>query len=431
MTRLAPLFEFSNSVVLVRYGLSMIAGMLLVCGLVGFGSIAVFSALFLVFSCVLSYAVLSLTVPKLDLRRVVANDRAFEQGRAVMQVRATNSSSLVCIFTQLLDRFSPAGYLRQVFPISAPLLPGREYEIPLSLTCMAARGKYKIGPVRLVVIDPFGMFCRSATDDSVQPFFVYPSPVPVTGLALEAVASQFSFGVCQNRRIGTSLEFAGIHEYNESDDSRRIHWAASGKHNRLMVREFHQSGAAQFTVFFDLCKVSRCGIGPHSTTEYAIKIVGSLAKRALDEGHQVQLLGHGDRPLRVAFGSGVGHLAEIMQQLTEIRAVGKTPLYEVIQHMIGAVPPGSQAVVVFSKCDLDVEHYLALFSLFRGRSVDLTAVIIDHTTFLPVYQWHQENITRAAHQALIHAGARVFYVRQGDDLAGALSMPLTAGETAE
>jgi uncharacterized protein (DUF58 family) len=420
----ADVSAFRDAAVLVRFAFCLCIGMMLVFGFAGGGLICMFYALFLGILGILLYVLLSLTRQMIGVKRVLSNNRAFEYDVARMRLRVENASPFTCFYTTVNDRFTPANRTRQLVPLRTPLYSRQCYELPLTYFCQAKRGCYRVGPGRLIIHDPLGIFHRSVSDSETYPFYVYPAPIQIPDFAFQAVASPYSFGMFQNTRTGSSPDFAGIREYHEWDDTRHIHWPATARLGRLVVREFHQSGAAEVTVFFDLNRASLCGIGRHSTTEYAIKVAGSVVKLALEEGHHVQLIAQSSERIYLPFASGVGHMAEIMQALALARVDGDTPLHDLVRRHVDAVPPGSRVAIIFSKCDIDVERYVEVIRVFHARGVHVTAIIIDHTSFIPMDDFHQYEEAGMAHDTLARQGVTVFFVQRGDDLSAALTQPL-------
>lgn len=418
----------NDATLATRYALLLAAGIFLVAGLAGGGPLVTWLGLFIVFTCLIAFSVNYLAVRSLKLKRLMPTNRAFENALAQSEVRVSNLSPFSCLLCQVEDRFPPAGRERHLISVSKPLLGNRQYTIPLEFICHGKRGKYTVGPVRLIVHDLFGLYTLASVDEQRHEFYVYPPPFQVVEFPFQGEAQSFTFGQFVSSRLGAGMEFASVREFRERDQTRDIHWQATARRGQLMVKEFDQTGAVQVNLFFDLSRASLCGIGRHSTSEYAIKIAASLAKMAIEEGHQVQMLAEGERLVYVPLGTGMWHLTALMQELAQVRVMGRRPLYELIDQYVELVPPNSSAIVVFSKCDIDIDHYLEAIRLLRSQNVQVTAVIIDHTTFLPVFETHNYGQARRAHEILMQQGVTVYWVRQGDKLAQSLSLPAITPE---
>ncbi len=424
MSRQRDPLELVDATLLTRYSLLMIAGLFILAGAIGGGYIITWFALFVMAAGLISFSITFHGVRATTVKRIMPNNRGFENSLATVTARVENRSIFASFLVQMEDRFPPSGHERQLVNMRLPVMPNVSYMVPLEFHCTSKRGRYTIGPLRLVAYDLFGFYTLVAADEQQYDFFVYPPPFALIDFPLQGIASRFSFGTYTNPRIGNGLEFASIREYRDFDDTRRIHWPATARTGQLMLKEFEQTGAVRVTLFFDLSKASVAGIGRHCTSEYAIKIAGSIARYALDEGHQVQLLAEGDRLVYLPLGSGSWHFTSVMQELARVRADGKRPLYDLIDAYVELVPEDSNAILIFSKCDIDVDAYLNAIQLLRSRKVRITAIILDHTSFLPVYEIHNFERATAAQQTLMRQGVTVHFIRQGDDLPMKLSLPL-------
>lgn len=399
----------------------------LLAGLAGAGPLAIFYALFLGLVSFLSLQVLLSVKPHLSLRRILEKDRAFENDVAHMRFELRNDSPLPIFYAIIDDRFAPSNRTRVRSAVTRPFAKQSHLDMNISYTCKSRRGRFIIGPASLQIHDPLGLWSRPISDLEATPFYVYPAPAQLPDVPILAEAIPNSFGTLQNSRVGVSQDFAGIREYTEWDDTRHIHWAATARLGKLVVREFHQCGAPQLTIFFDLSRTSLCGIGRHATTEYAIRLVSTIVTQTLQKDYRLQLLAHGQSRLFLPFASGNGHLAEIMQALTGVQANGELPLYDLVREQVDAVPCGSGVIIIFSKCDINVDRYVEAIRVFQSRGTQVTAIIIDHTTFEAMDVPHAYHATDQAHQILTRQGVPVFYIRRGDDLGTALGIPIAIG----
>jgi uncharacterized protein (DUF58 family) len=394
----------------------------------GGGFFVVQFAFFLGFAAVISFALSAHTVRGLHSRRQLRRNSACEDGIAEMTVCIDNASSFTGYVVAIQDSFPPAGSALHQLSLTTPLHPLAQTEVPVAFSCKAKRGSYQVGPMRLWLTDSLGLFTLSATDFSEQPFRLYPAPVAMDELSLRGEARPYSFGAAASSRTGNSMDAIGVREYGDHDDPRHIHWSATAKMGEVMVREFDTAGATQLTLFLDFSQMALCGMGRHSTIEYSIKIAGSVAGEAIARGHQLQVIADCGTPLHFPFAAGPAHLAAVMNALATVRAEGQTPLYSVLERYLPAVPDHSSVVIVFAKCDIDVERYVAQLNRLRGGGVDITAVIIDHTTFVPIYANHQFARADAAHERLLAQGLTIYRVGNAQDLEAALAMPVAVAD---
>ncbi|MCC6402507.1 MAG: DUF58 domain-containing protein [Fimbriimonadaceae bacterium] len=138
---------------------------------------------------------------------------------------------------------------RDVTP-SIPVAPAFDQPIQTSYRFRPMRrGRYRWSGLTVFGTDALGLVTTSlkyATD--VVELTVYPAPVPI----FVDLVSNAGWGPAEletGRAKGSGMEPSGTREYVAGDPLRHIHWAASARTNRLMVKE-HESGAGSLISCF-------------------------------------------------------------------------------------------------------------------------------------------------------------------------------------
>jgi len=141
------------------------------------------------------------------------------------------------------------------------------------------RGHYRLDEVALVGGDPAGLFRRIRRFRLPAEITIYPAAVRVAWMPirvrhqLRASADGRPLGVS-----GLSQEMFGVREYRPTDGVRFIHWRASARQRRLMVREFEAFSIAQVGIVLD---TDRRAIGPAASLdtnfEYLVELASSIA----------------------------------------------------------------------------------------------------------------------------------------------------------
>jgi uncharacterized protein (DUF58 family) len=140
------------------------------------------------------------------------------------------------------------------------------------------RGHYRLDPVALVGGDPAGLFRRVRHYRLPTEITIYPATTRVAWMPirvrhqLRASADGRPLGVS-----GLSQEMFGVREYRPTDGVRFIHWRASARQRRLMVREFEAFSIAQVGIVLD---VDRRAVGPaalDTNFEYLVELATSVA----------------------------------------------------------------------------------------------------------------------------------------------------------
>ncbi|WP_448623863.1 DUF58 domain-containing protein [Geodermatophilus sp. URMC 64] len=112
------------------------------------------------------------------------------------------------------------------------------------------RGRHTLGPLRLRLVDPFGLVLRTATGADTVPLVVVPRVRP---LGPGGPAGGHGGGGDGSRR---SIAVHGeddvsVREYRHGDDLRKVHWRTTARTGELMVRLEERPWRAQATLLLD------------------------------------------------------------------------------------------------------------------------------------------------------------------------------------
>jgi uncharacterized protein (DUF58 family) len=112
------------------------------------------------------------------------------------------------------------------------------------------RGRHLLGPLRLRLVDPFGLVERSAVGTDSAALLVVPRVHP---LGAEGPAGGHGGGGEGSRRtiVVHGEDDVSIREYRYGDDLRKVHWRATARTGELMVRLEERPWRAQATLLLD------------------------------------------------------------------------------------------------------------------------------------------------------------------------------------
>lgn len=373
---------------------------------------------------ILGYLTSTTLLPHVTASRE-AHPRAFHGDTVNVALYIHNASGLSLPLVEVEDYFTPDEVPNKQLLVSEAIRGRSVCRIEYPGTCVKRRGMYTIGPIKLTLTDPLGLFEPTRTISDTMDFAVYPEILPLERVPIEGRSNVFSFGHENSLLAGRSLDFFGVREYLPGDPIRHIHWPSTARTGRIVVREFERTVTDQLTLLLDLQRSSIAGLGEHSTPEYVIKMAAALAHHSLMRGHEVQLLGVGEAPLDVPLGRGGAHEAFILEELAKVRPRGQTPLSDVLRFHIDRIPDGSTLVILFASVSVSMEAFVDAWTLLRSRHVRILAVLIDDTTFLQLdrYRTRRDGVSVElveARSRLLDAGIPTVIVSHGDDLARAL-----------
>jgi uncharacterized protein (DUF58 family) len=398
--------------------LTCAAGMALV-GLVYNAIVVQFMVGALLAVALVSYTTSRLSASALEWRRQTA-DRVFEHEPLTIATELTNRGRfprfLLTVIDSLPEFLRPDHVPEFVLPA---LWPGERVRLSYQARGLK-RGVYPLGPLRVSVSDPFGIFQRFVRLPAMGEAVVYPRPVPLNPGEMAETASGVGISTGERAHASDSgLDFYGIRDYQPGDELRRIHWPATAHHNQLTVIEFERGASRSLAVLLDTRAGTEFGVGADTTLEVGVRVAASLVRWTLQsQGHSI-----------LACDSAGGfHWLELersdqeyeaLELLARVQADGVMPISEALELAGRRLLPGAAVCVVTAAPDPALSGVVALL---RELRIQVAAVLLDAISFDP----RAPRPTMAA--ALEAAGARTASIRRGEDLQEALRGALLASD---
>jgi uncharacterized protein (DUF58 family) len=320
---------------------------------------------------------------RLGARRTAAAS-AFEDEGVRVEIALENRGLASVSLVEVVDSFGAALADRKAILDPGPLRPGRRHRLAYHTACSRLWGVYTLGPISVSVSDTLGLFSPRRLLPEIRPFAVFPRVHPVGGLERFGARTSFAPSEKTASRAGHSSVYLGVRDFRPGDDLRRVHWPATARHARPMVKELELDLAPYFSLFLDLERGHRAGTGEKSTLEYVVRTAASLLATAARRDDTVQAFGEGQKTLAVPPGRGELHLAYALDQLIRARQDGHLPLLDLFLREQAAVPPGSTAALLAASLFLDESRLADALGSMRARRVQPVLVAVDMDSFIPI-----------------------------------------------
>lgn len=219
------------------------------------------------------------------------------------------------------------------------------------------RGVFTLGPTKLEMSDPLGLFPFEAEIGDQTELVVHPTPLLSRG---SIAGGAGVWGIRErdgNTRRGEGMEFHGVREYRPGDPLRRVHWRTSARTGRLAVVEYERAYQQNLILALDLTKNSVFGKGRETTLEYGIKIAATLAERTLTAGGGVTLISQNFRmEVQPREGDSAGAHFKLMDLLARAQADSDIALSETLR--AARLEPGGRMAILTSGGDDLLSGYL-------------------------------------------------------------------------
>ncbi|MRG61795.1 DUF58 domain-containing protein [Agromyces sp. CFH 90414] len=216
----------------------------------------------------------------LDRDRVVAGN---EVGARLGLLNAGRGTSLPGI----VDIPVGAGLVE----VHAPLLrAGARHDERLAISA-ERRGIIDVGPMTISRGDPIGILRREQRWPEVQRIHVHPRTVHLPSTSSGLIRDLE--GLPTGKLVNDDLSFHTVREYVRGDSQRHVHWKATAKTGRIMVRQYEESRHARIAVLLDTDLDEFDG---EEEFETAVSAAASLALQAVREGRDVSVCVGGPLP---------------------------------------------------------------------------------------------------------------------------------------
>lgn len=188
------------------------------------------------------------------------------------------------------------------------------------------RGEYHFGNLNIYVSSPLSLVSRRFKFDTDRMVPAYPSYIQLRKYSLMAFSNNlFQYGIKKIRRIGHTMEFEQIKEYNQGDDVRTLNWKATAKKNALMVNQFQDEKSQSVYMIIDKGRVMKMPFNGMSLLDYAINATLVLSNVILKKQDKAGMLAFSKKVENRVFAE---KRASQMQKILETLYNIKTDFFE-------------------------------------------------------------------------------------------------------
>lgn len=287
----------------------------------------------------------------------------------------------------------------------------------------ASRGRHQLGPLRLRLVDPFGLVLRSTSGADTAPLLVVPRVRDLGPAALSGGAGGGADGARRSFAV-QGEDDVSTREYRRGDDLRKVHWRATARTGELMVRLEERPWRSAATLLVDTRTgahlVGRGVAGtptaadpapPTDTLEWVVEAAASIGVSLLQRGAALRVLTDSGELIPAGGGLGPEALLEALAVLRPSRQPDLSAGVEALRR------GGVEGPVV---CLLGLTGADDVAALVRARSGPGTdvAVLVD------IAGWHDAGGGRGAgarSRRGLTAAARAELTAQREDAAAMLT----------
>jgi uncharacterized protein (DUF58 family) len=281
------------------------------------------------------------------------------------------------------------------------------------------RGRHVLGPVRLRLVDPFGLVERSAAGTDTAPLLVVPRVRPLGPGG--PTGGHGGGGDGARRSIAVHGEDdVSTREYRHGDDLRKVHWRATARTGELMVRLEERPWRSQATLLLDTrarahlvatrnADVAVAGPAgddcpPPDSLEWLVEAAASIGTALARRGAALRTVTDSGE-LVPASGRGGLSPEDLLDRLAGVRPSRVSGLSSGVEHLCRAAGEGPVVCLLGAVGPDDV------VDLVRARSGPTT----DSAVLVDIGSWADAGLARGRRG--LSAAARAALARQRDDAA--------------
>ena len=287
--------------------------------------------------------------------------------------------------------------------------PGEEWHHTYALRT-ARRGVYRIGPMRAIWDDPFGLARSHQVLLAATEIIVHPTTELVFDRPLTRQLEDPPIRPPKTKPWPSGFEFYGMRDYVPGDDLRRVVWKAVARTGKMLVREAEQGITDRINIVIDTdADWHRVG-DPSDTFEAAVRVAASVGAGHLKNGFSVSLDCNGSTLAENLRGPRARIL--LLDELARVQQETE-PLFKALDRLLLRNSRSAHNVIVTPRFDAQTAARAGLL-INAGASVLVAAILWD------------ESDPMSVHRAT-EIGAQVVRVKPGAALAGIFAHSLGAG----
>jgi uncharacterized protein (DUF58 family) len=281
-------------------------------------------------------------LPDLAISRRVRPDRLHvgSEGRIDLLVEnlGTRATPLLAATDWFDEGRRAARFL--VPPLAAGATARAAYRIPTR-----RRGRYRVGPLRVAVSDPFGLARRATSGAGEAELVVRPRVHEIVAPVALGSRVTAESDAPSARSVVSDLgsDFLTLRDYELGDDLRRVHWRSTARTGELMIRQDEARWRSHAAVVIDVLPAAHDA----DSFEVAVEATASVTARLVRLRRRVEVvtsagevLGTGGDPrhdvidvLATVGPSERDHLPTVLENLRAHRHV------DLVVAILGSVTP--------------------------------------------------------------------------------------------
>ncbi|MDQ3954070.1 MAG: DUF58 domain-containing protein, partial [Actinomycetota bacterium] len=223
----------------------------------------------------------------------------------------------------------------------------------------------------------------------------------------------------RNPSVSTGEEFYTLREYTDGDDLRKVHWPATAKRGRYMIRQEETPWHTRATILLDDSAASHDSGGAGSSFERAVEVAASLIDLYHRSGYSYKLVCSGDDGIPAGRGADQRNRCLDLLATIDLKAGGRPGelLRARLSEINIATSPEAALILAAGTIDPETATLLAHVSRRFRQAAVVSAPAHRYGSQPTKARWEMESQVVEATQLLARSSLRSMILGPGDPLA--------------
>ncbi|MCE9519262.1 MAG: DUF58 domain-containing protein [Verrucomicrobia bacterium] len=291
------------------------------------------------------------------------------------------------------------------------------------------RGAQKFSAAHLLATSRLGLWeklFRLAGESEVR---CYPNYEPVVRFALLATANrEEQMGIVRKRRVGATLEFHQLRDYQDGDVLSRIDWKATSRRQTLISRDYESQKNQTIILVPDCGRRMRAMDGELSQFDHCLNAMLLISFIALRQGDEVGVIGFGGVQRWLKPVKGAASMPKLLNHLYDYETTNEpSDFIEAAERVMARQKRRALIIFLSNLRTEDSAHLLTAVRLMQRRHMTVVATLreaeMELRSAVPVHSLHDA----------LSFGALCSYFQQRERLMESLraNRVMTIDETAQ
>ncbi len=287
----------------------------------------------------------------------------------------------------------PTAAVAEGLPYRITVPPGEFAAITYAVR-FVQRGLHAFTPAHVLADSLFGLWRRCYFVAEATETRAYPNYEPVVRFALLAMANrEDQMGIVRRRRLGASLDFHQLRDYQDGDVLSRIDWKATSRRLSLVSRDFDEVRNQTILLVPDCGRRMRALDGSLSQFDHCLNAMLLISFIALRQGDEIGVLGFGGAKKWLPPVKGAHSMPKLLNHLYDYEATSEpSDFIEAAEQVMSRQKRRALVILLTNLRSEDSSTLSTAVHLMQKRHLVLTATLreqeLETRAAVPVQNLH-------------------------------------------